>query len=99
MSVSIDKVLGADEETFKFLLVGNCDVVIQGLVSGSVTLQYRLPPTANYTSPQWVNFPNGVFTSDVYKTVFISEHGVMCKLVGNGNNAGVYARLARYLNK
>ena len=99
MAINVDKVIGVDEASPSFLVVGNCDVLVQGLTSGSVVLQYKLTKTDELPSPAWTNFPDGVFTADTYKTVFISEHGVQCRLLGVSNNASVYVRLSRYLNK
>lgn len=99
MAINVDAVLGVGEESPDFLVVGNCDICIQGLTSGAIQLQYKLTPTTALPAPTWKNFPDGTFTSDDYKTIFISEHGVQCKLSGVANNAGVYVRLSRYLNK
>jgi len=99
MAINIDAVLAAGEESVPFMVVGNCDILVSGLTAGSVALQYKLTPTTALPDPQWTLFPEGTFTTDIYKTVFISEHGVLCKLVGQGNNAGTYVRLSRYLNK
>ena len=97
MSTMVDAVLGANESTDDFLVVGLCDVIVDGLSSGGVTLQYKLQPSTALPSPAWTTFPEGEFTEDTYKTVFISEHGVKCRLTGVSNNAGVYGRLARHL--
>jgi hypothetical protein len=99
MAHNVDAVLGVDESSPAFLVVGNCDVVVQGLTSGAVKLQYKLTKTAALPSPAWTDMPDSTFTVDTYKTIFISEHGVTCRLTGASNNAGVYVRLAKFLNK
>ena len=99
MAHNVDKVIGVDEASGAFLVVGNCDILVQGLTSGEVVLQYKLTKTTELPTPGWEQFPDGVFTADVYKTVFISEHGVQCRLQGVSNNADVYVRLSRFLNK
>jgi len=96
---SVDKILGVNESSPSFLIVGNCDIVVSGLSAGAVKLQYKLPPTAVLTEPAWTDFPNKSFTADTYSSIFVSEHGVQMRLTGVSNNAGVYVRLARYLNK
>ena len=96
---SVDSVLGVGESSPSMLLVGNCDVVVSGLSAGAVKLQYLLTPTTALPSPAWTDFPDGSFTEDIYKTIFVSEHGVQFRFTGVANNAGVYVRLARYLNK
>ncbi len=95
----VDKLLGAGESTDGILMVGYCDFLISGLSSGAVKLQYLLKPTAVLIAPTWTDFPDMSFTADVYKTVFISEHGTLLRLTGVANNAGVYCRLSRFLNK
>lgn len=94
----VDAVLGAGESSEGIVVVGQCDILVSGLTGGQVNLQYKLSKTPNLPSPDWTDFPEGSFTSDVYKTVFISEHGIKCRLTGVGNNAGVYVRLGRFLN-
>lgn len=96
---SVDTILAANASSAAFLTVGYCDIVISGLTSGSVKLQYKLPPTAVLTAPAWTDFPDGSFTEDAYRTIFVSEHGVQMRLTGVSNNANVYVRLARYINK
>ncbi len=96
---SVDSVLGVGETSASMLLVGYCDLVISNLTAGAVKLQYLLPPTAALAAPAWTDFPDGNFTAPVYKTIFISEHGVQFRFVGVANNADVYVRMARYLNK
>lgn len=96
---SVDTIIGVGEASTSMVIVGNCDLVISGLSAGAVKLQYKLPKTAVLTVPAWTDFPDGSFTEDVYKTIFISEHGVEMRCLGVANNAGVYIRFARYLNK
>lgn len=95
----VDAVIDENESSPSMLLVGNCDIVISGLTSGSVKLQYLLPPTVALPSPAWTDYPADAFTEDAYKTLFISEHGVQFRLTGVSNNDSVYVRMARYLNK
>lgn len=73
---SVDNLLAANASSTAFLAVGYCDIVISNLTSGSVKLQYKLPPTAVLTAPAWTDFPDGSFTENVYRTIFFSEHGV-----------------------
>lgn len=98
MTTNVDAVLGIGESSPDFLLTGNCDIIVQGLTAGAVKLQYRLTPTAALPAPAWADFPDGNFTADTYQTIFISEHGVNFKLVGVANNAGVYVRMAKFMN-
>lgn len=95
----VDKVIGVGGSTDGLLMVGYCDFLISGLSAGAVKLQYLLKPTAELPSPTWTDFPGMSYTTDCYKTVFISEHGTKLRLTGVANNAGVYCRLARFLNK
>lgn len=95
---SIEATLGTGDASPGFLVVGNCDILVEGLSSGSVKLQYKLPPSVIKESPAWTDFPGGEFTADIYKSVFISEHGVELRLLGVGNDE-CYVRIARYLNK
>lgn len=95
----VDDVLGVGDSSPSMLLVGKCDLIISGLSSGAVKLQYLLTPTTALAAPAWTDFPDGSFTEDIYKTIFVSEHGVQFRFTGVANNAGVYVRLARYLNK
>lgn len=94
MANAVDATLGAGESTGAFLVIGMCDLWISGLTSGSVKLQLQFPGDSS-----WRDVPDGSFTTDTYKTIFISEHGVKCRLTGVSNNAGVYARLGKFLNK
>ena len=98
MAKCSDKVIGVGESSDPFLLEGYCDIVVQGLTAGAVKLEYLLPPTANLPAPVWTNFPNALWSEDTYETLFISEHGVMFRLTGVGNNEDIYVRMSRYLN-
>ena len=98
MATNVDAVLGVNGTSPTALLVGNCDVVVQGLLAGAVKLQYKLTPTTALPSPAWVDFPDGSFTTDTYMTVFISDHGVLFRLQGVSNNDGVYVRMAKFMN-
>ena len=95
----VDAVLDVDESSSSFLAVGYCDVVVQGLSAGTVKIQYLLKPTTALPSPAWADFPDGSFTADVYTTLFFSEHGVKLRMTGDGNNDGVYVRMASYVNR
>ena len=95
----VETLLGVGQASSEFLIVGNCDILVENLTSGSVKLQYKLPPSTLKAVPAWTDFPGGLFTTAIYKTVFISEHGVIMRVLGVGNNANVYVRLSRYLNK
>lgn len=95
---TVDKVLGANGESPPFFVIGNCDIIINGLTSGSVKLQYLLTETDELPVPAWTDYPEGTFSADIFKTIFISSTGVQCKFVGVSNNAGVYVRLSRFLN-
>jgi hypothetical protein len=92
--IYVEDTLSVDGEGSEFSLIGNCDVWISGLTSGSVTLKIKFP-----RSTTWRDVPDATFTQDTWKTIFISESGVQGKLVGSNNNDGVYVRLARYSNK
>ena len=96
---NVEAILAANAASPEFLIVGQCDVLVEGLTAGEVQLQYKLPVTTLKPVPTWTDFPDGAFAADTYKTVFISEHGVLMRLQGVANNAGVYVRLSRYLNK
>ena len=85
--------LGANESTDPFILVGTCDIWIDNLNSGAVKLQIR-----HGAGGSWKDVPDASYTSDVFKTIFISEDQVYGRLTGVSNNAAVYARLGRYLN-
>lgn len=95
----VDKFLSGADETDSIKLVGNCDIIIQGMESGSVTLQYKLKKTDVLVSPTWEIHPNGIFTENTAKTVFISDYGNRYKLVSVDTNAETYARLSYFINK
>ena len=96
---SVEAVLTVGGASPSFLMVGSCDILVEGLTAGAVKLQYKLPPSTLKAVPAWTDFPDESYSADVYKTVFISEHGVLLRLLGVANNDTVYVRLARYLNK
>jgi len=91
----IDVVLGANESSNKFHVTGYCDVIISGLTSGAVKLQYLLHPTVALPVPAWTDFPDGSFSTNLFSTIFLSSHGVYFRWVGVSNNAGVYVKIAR----
>lgn len=95
----VEASLGVGESSPGFLIVSNCDILVEGLTAGAVKLQYKLPPSTLKAAPAWTDFPDESYAVDVYKSVFISEHGVELRLTGVANNDGVYVRLGRYLNK
>jgi hypothetical protein len=95
----VDAELDENDSSPSFLAVGYCDVVISGLTSGSVKLQYLLKPTTALPSPAWTDMPEGSFSADTYTTLFFSEHGVNLRLTGVSNNDGVYVRMASFVNK
>ena len=81
-------------ETEEFTIVGNCDIWVSGLTSGSVKLQIKFPLQGN-----WRDVPDEEYTEDTFKTIFISEAGVKGKLVGTDASTGTYMRFARHMNK
>lgn len=93
-----DKLLGVGEECDEIIVIGQCDIVIHGLTSGSVKLQYKLTDSDEIPDNNFWDHPIGVFSGDVFKTIFVSSIGVKCKLVGVGNNSGTYVRISRHLN-
>lgn len=93
-----DKTLGVDEECDEIIVIGKCDIVVHGLTTGSVKLQYKLTETDELPSPTYWDHPIGEFTEDTFCTIFVSSVGVKCKLIGATNNDGVYVRLSRHLN-
>lgn len=108
MAFSKDALLDADGVMEDMILNGECDILIRGLTSGSVKLQYKLSPANNIngdgvtTAHDWEDWPvagEGIWTADTYETVYISEHGPLFRLVGVGNNSGVYVRMARHTNR
>ncbi len=94
----IDKFLEGTDETDPIKLIGYCDIVIQGMTSGTVTLQYKLKKTDILIAPTWENHPTGEFTENVSKTIFISDFGNEYKLVSSGTNAETYVRLSYFAN-
>ena len=90
MSEFVEATLGVDEESQSLVLVGDCDIYISNLTSGEVSVYIKFPQQTSFRA-----MSDATFTSDASKTIFFSEHGIEVKLVGNGNNAGVYVRLAR----
>jgi hypothetical protein len=93
MANYMEDTLATGATSAEFMLIGNCDIWVSGLLAGSVKLQLRFP-----LSSTWRDVPDGSYTVDTMKTIFISESGVIFRLVGSGNTAGVYVRLARYIN-
>jgi len=94
----MDAVLGVGDTSPEFHVVGYCDLVIQGLTSGAVKLQYLLDKTTALPSPAWTDFPDGSFSTNIFNTVFLSQHGVYMRFVGVANNAGTYVKIAWHLN-
>lgn len=90
MSQFVEATLGVDEESPSVLLVGDCDIFIQNLTSGEISVYLKFPQQTNFRP-----MSGATFTQDTASTIFFGEHGIEVKLVGNGNNAGVYVRLAR----
>lgn len=91
----MDVVLGANGESPEIHVTGYCDIVIQGWTSGSVKLQYLLDKTVAMPEPVWTDFPDGSFSENTFKTIYLCSHGVYFKFVGVANNAGVYVKIAR----
>jgi len=91
----IDAVLAANASSGEIHVTGYCDIVVQGLTSGSVKLQYLLNKTTALPAPAWTDFPDGSFSTNLFSTIFLSSHGVYFKWVGVSNNAGVYVKIAR----
>lgn len=89
----MEDTLDVDGTSSEFLVVGNCDIWVSELTTGSVSLELKFPK-----SNTWRTVPNATYSSDSMDTIFISEHGVKCRFTGSSNNAGVYVRLARFLN-
>lgn len=90
MKLYVTNRIGANEEGAAFPVEGECDLFVSGLTEGEVHLMILFPGEDEY-----ILAPTGVFIEDVMKTYYVAEHGVQCKLVGVGNNAGVFTRLAR----
>lgn len=95
MSEYTDKVIEANGSTSAFLVRGDCDIIVTGLTAGLVKLQFKLPKTAELITPTWIDFPGGTFNTNVAKTIFMAGDQVKFKLVGVGNNAGVYCKISR----
>lgn len=98
MSKYVDGVLGVGGSTEGMVVIGQCDVSVQGLTTGAVKLMYKPGRTTALPTPVYVDFPDGSFTSDTYVTIFMSDDQTHFKLVGVGNNAGVYVKISRSLN-
>lgn len=82
--------LAANGSSSYLIINGSCDILVKGLTAGSIKLQAIFPED---TTP--IDIPDGSFTADVFKTIFISEDQVKVRLTGVSNNAGVIVRLAR----
>lgn len=95
----MDVVLTTGATSPEFLAVGNCDLLIQGLAAGTIKLQYKLPVTVALPVPAWVDFPDGSFTTNIFQTIFFSEHGIKLRFVGVGNTNTSYVKISRFLNK
>jgi hypothetical protein len=87
-----DEYLDVDGEGTPFPAIGVCELCIQGLTQGSVKVQYLIPQTEKMLSPEWVDFPGLAFSTNVYQKVYLSDPGVSFRVVGDGNNDGVYVR-------
>jgi len=98
MADFFDAVLGASESSAGYNITGHCDFLISGLTSGTVKLQFKHPASTNNATPAWTDFPDGAYTEDTYKTIFVSEHGVRFRFTGVSNNADVYVRFGRWNN-
>ncbi len=90
----VEGTIGVGGESEELLIVGNCDIWVSELTSGTVKLQIKFPGAGQ----GWRDVPEEEYTTGTFKTIFISEHGVYGKLLGVANNAGTYVRLARFLN-
>lgn len=82
--------LSVDGSTDEFLVSGQCDILIKGLITGYIQLKAKFP---NWDF--WVDLPDSQFSVDVFKTIYMAEDQVRMKLVGSGNNADVVVRLGR----
>jgi hypothetical protein len=87
------KALGVGEATDWFPLIGKCDIWVNGLLAGSVKLQFLFQGDL---TPYDV--PDGEFTADTFKTIFVSDEEIRGRLIGVGNTDGVIARLSRFKN-
>lgn len=96
----VEGVLDAGESTQEgFIISGNCDVIVEGLTAGSIKLQYKLRPSPLNASPAWADFPDGEFSADTFKSLYISSSGVYGRLTSSGGNDGVYVKLAREVGR
>jgi hypothetical protein len=96
----VEGVIDAGESTAGgFIISGNCDVVVEGLTAGSIKLQYKLRPSPLNASPDWKDFPDGSFTEDTFKTLYISSAGVYGRLTSDGGNDGVYVKISREVGR
>lgn len=86
--------LGVGENSTPFIVVGSCDLWVFNLTSGTVKFQVAFPEDRS----TWYDHPDGAFTADTSKTIFISEDKVQGRFLGVSNNADVYVRVGRTLN-
>ena len=93
MSYFIESTITANESSDAFLIIGNCDIWVSGLTGGAVQLEVLFPHQT-----EWLPMPEELYTTSTFKTIFISEDGVRCRLTGVGATGSVYCRLARFLN-
>jgi len=71
------------------------DIIIQGITSGTVKLQYKLPVSAIKDTPVWTDFPNGTYSADTYTSIEVVSKNVQFRLLGVDNNAGIYIKMVK----
>jgi len=77
---SVGVSLETNGETSAISLIGRCDILIEGLTAGTVSLQYISPNTKLF-----VDMPRASYTTDTYTAVFFSTNR-KCRLKGTDNN-------------
>lgn len=96
----VEGVIDAGESTRDgFIASGNCDIIVEGLTTGTIKLQYKLRPSTLNPTPDWKDIPDGSFTSDTFQTLYISSTGVYCRLTSDGGNDNVYVKIAREVGR
>ena len=67
MASENDEYIGNGGASAAFPAVGVVDLIVQGLTTGSVKVQYKVLKTDLLTNPSWIDYPGMTFSGDTYR--------------------------------
>lgn len=95
MDTGGDFLLATNDTSDAVMVSGVVDIWIIGLSAGSVKMQVSFKDSDESQEDTWMDVPDAEWSTDITKTLYITEDQVNIRFVGTSNTDGVYIRVGR----